>query len=133
MERHPFEQVVKGPAQFRPEPWYNHWGDCVEYKLADEAHYARRVDDLLTVYHSLDNDRVIGFQIKGVGAMAKELDLKAFSLTAQESTRTFGGDEITKILLLAFRHEKMTNLTEQSAAYTAALGLAHTNIPSVLG
>jgi len=72
------------PPGFRAEPWYNPFGDCVEFKWENEAAVANRIDGILTFYHSVeDRKKVIGFKIKGVLALIK----KAVELENADSGR----------------------------------------------
>lgn len=63
---------VEGEPGFSPEPWYNPYGDCLEYRSANEAIVADRIDGFLTIYRSALTGRPIGFQIKGVRAIVKK-------------------------------------------------------------
>lgn len=58
-----------GAPSFRSEPWYNEAGDCLNYYLEDCQFYEDRVDDILTVFRCMDDDRFVGVQIKGVSAL----------------------------------------------------------------
>jgi hypothetical protein len=59
--------------RFVPRPMYFPDGDFVSYFLKDERAYARRVDDLLTVYVSMKTDELVGCKIKGVRRLLKKL------------------------------------------------------------
>ncbi len=67
----------KGSELFVPTPWYNSYGDCVEYKSVDEDEVAERVDAILTIYRSMRKpETIIGFQIKGVRALLREIETR---------------------------------------------------------
>jgi hypothetical protein len=51
---------------FTPAPQYFATGDYVAYHFGAERSYAHRVDDLLTVYLSTENDELVGCKIKCV-------------------------------------------------------------------
>ena len=72
-EEHFLAASMQGEPTFRAEPWYNPYGDCLVYKMANEAAIADRIDELLTVYRSAEDNRPIGFQIKGVLATIRKL------------------------------------------------------------
>ena len=72
-EEHFLAASMQGEPTFRAEPWYNPYGDCLVYKMANEAAIADRIDELLTVYRSAEDNRPIGFQIKGVLATTRKL------------------------------------------------------------
>jgi hypothetical protein len=63
-------QIHKG-GNFNPVPHYFASGDYVTYYFRNERCYAQRVDDLLTVYLSLDNHELVGCKIKGVKHILK--------------------------------------------------------------
>ena len=54
----------------RLEPWYNAAGDCLNWYFCEDESYRCRIDDKLTIYKSLENDSLVGCQIKGVTALA---------------------------------------------------------------
>jgi len=51
---------------FRPAPRYSAPGDFVTFYFREERAFARRVDDLLTVYLSMETKELVGCKIKGV-------------------------------------------------------------------
>ena len=51
---------------FEPRPYYSPDGDFLTFFFREDDHYAERVDDLLTVYHSMENHEPVGYKIKGV-------------------------------------------------------------------
>jgi hypothetical protein len=54
------------PKGFRPVPHYFAQGDFVTYYFRNDPCYAERVDDLLTVFLSMDSKELVGCKIKGV-------------------------------------------------------------------
>lgn len=58
---------------YTSEPWHNRAGDCLEYHFLPGEYYAERVDDVLTVYRSMNDDRIVGFQVKGMSAVTQRL------------------------------------------------------------
>jgi hypothetical protein len=75
------------PTAFRPEPHYSEDGDCASFYFQDKDSYADRVDNFLTIFRSTDTDEMIGFEIKGVSQIMR--DLGEFGVTVQD-----GGTEI---------------------------------------
>ncbi len=57
---------------FRAEPWYNRAGDCLEFHFAPDEYYAERVDDVLTVYRGMPDDKLVGCQVKGISALLRK-------------------------------------------------------------
>ena len=61
------DYIKANPAKgFTPRPYYSAVGDCLIFYATNEDCYARRVNELLTVYQSMKTHRVIGCKIKGV-------------------------------------------------------------------
>ena len=58
---------------FVPAADYDPDGDCIEFLTKPDPFYAKRIDNLLTVYHSQYNDEVIGSYIKGVSVLRDDL------------------------------------------------------------
>jgi hypothetical protein len=54
------------PKGFQPVPHYFAAEDFLTFYFRDERCFAKRVDDLLTVYLSTDSRELVGFKIKGV-------------------------------------------------------------------
>jgi len=67
-------RIAKEPiAEFRGVPWYNPHGDCFIWYFSNRESYAERIDDKLTVYRSLEDDEIVGCQVKGVSALLIKL------------------------------------------------------------
>ena len=60
-------------TRFEPRPFYSPDGDFLTFYFRDEDHYAERVDELLTVYRSMENHELIGCKIKGVSRILDTL------------------------------------------------------------
>jgi hypothetical protein len=73
------EYLKQNPSQgFRPVPQYFATGDFLTYFLRDVPHYAERLDEVLTVYLSVDTKELVGVKVKGVRHIMKtvtELEL----------------------------------------------------------
>ncbi|UCE59292.1 MAG: hypothetical protein JSU63_17845 [Phycisphaerales bacterium] len=104
MEPHFLNDVVSGEPGFQEEPWYNPHGDCIVHKIADEAVVADRVDDLLTLYRSAKDSRVIGYQIKGVMALVTKFgwDGLLIECTSHDESSEVRSISIAALLLTAF-------------------------------
>jgi hypothetical protein len=61
------------PTEFESSAEYFAVGDFVTYFTKPEMYYARRIDGLVTVYHSEKTDEVIGFKIKSVLEILKSM------------------------------------------------------------
>lgn len=51
---------------FQPRPYYSPPGDCVIFYASNERCYAKRINELLTIYMTMEGDRPVGCKIKGV-------------------------------------------------------------------
>jgi hypothetical protein len=54
------------PEGFRSVPHYFPSGDYLTYFVSDEPYYAKRLDDVITVYLTFDTHELIGCKVKGV-------------------------------------------------------------------
>ncbi|HUX02321.1 MAG: hypothetical protein WBD63_08900 [Phycisphaerae bacterium] len=121
MEKHFLADMMEGEgrSEFRAEPWYNPYGDCIDYKMADEAVVAERVDELLTVYNSAVDNRPIGFQIKGVQAIIRKLGLDGLAFASQAKAGAVKSISIAALLLAAYEEREPT--LARRRAYAAAM------------
>jgi hypothetical protein len=122
MEKHFLEDQVQGEPEFKAEPWYNRYGDCIVYQIADEAVVADRVDEVLTIYRSALDNRPIGFQMKGVGAIVKAFNLQGLAVCS--STDTQGSRLISVATLLLAAYDKSPRTAECFLAYASAINCA---------
>ena len=82
-----FDEVAADQAPaFRPEPWYNEYGDCIHFHWRKDSFYRDFVDDKLTIYRSNENNDAVGCQIKGVHALLKKLGDFGISIKGQDGT-----------------------------------------------
>lgn len=98
MDDHFLKDVVSGESEFRSDPWYNPDGDCIIHKIANEAVVADRIDELLTLYRSAIDNRVIGYQIKGVLALIKRFGWDGLAVECKSHA---GEDEVCEISVAA--------------------------------
>lgn len=124
METHFLDEFVEGEPGFAPEPWYNPYGDCVTFALADEARIADRIDGVLTIYRSAIDNRPIGYQIKGVMAIVRKFGFDGLSIESNATGGELQGVSVTALLLAAYdagprnvlRREAYTTALEQAPA-----------------
>ena len=103
MEAHFLSEFVKGvEIESPPEAWYNGTGDCIMYQMSDVATVAERIDDVLTIYHSAEDDKPIGFQIKGVMALAKKFGWDCILVESKEDERELKALSVSALLLVAY-------------------------------
>ena len=108
METHFLAHMMEGEPTFRAEPWYNPDGDCIVYKMANEAAVADRIDELLTIYRSAVDNRPIGFHIKGVGAIIRKLRFAGLAVASQADTAHMTSISIAALLLAAYEERPPT-------------------------
>jgi hypothetical protein len=120
MEKHFLADTMCGESEFKAEPWYNPYGDCIIYKMADEAVVANRVDEILTIYHSAVDERPIGFQIKGVHAIIRKCGLDGLGLHTTRNAQEVKNISILALLLAAYDDGPRT--LGRRIAYAAAMG-----------
>ena len=102
MEKHFFADMMDGAPEFHPEPWYNRYGDCIVYQMADEAVVGGRIDEVLTVYNSAVDNRPIGFEIKGVAGIIRKFGLDGLVVESEADDEGVRRISITALLLAAY-------------------------------
>lgn len=70
------ESMFGPPQEFRPTVTHIAEGDCIEFFARPGSYHARRLDDLVTVYLSRDNDELVGSLIKGVSSFCHKVLVK---------------------------------------------------------
>jgi hypothetical protein len=102
MEKHFLADMMEGSPSFKAEPWYNPDGDCIVFKMVDEAPVADRIDEVLTVYNSAVDNRPIGYQIKGVNAIIRKFGLDGLAVSSQSDAQGVQSVSIVALLLAAY-------------------------------
>lgn len=100
-------------------PWYNQYGDCIEFQTVHHAIVADRIDEYLTIYKSAVDNEPIGFKIKDVQAL-----IKKYGCSGMEIKATVSGHRllsVTALLLNAFRDLPQT--INRLEGYTKALSI----------
>lgn len=122
MEKHFLSEFVEGEPGFSAEPWYNPYGDCIEYQTVNEAIVADRIDGLLTIYRSALDNRRIGFQIKGVRTLLENLKYHGVATLSSEAEN----GELLSVSLFAFLNAayiQIPETPERRHAYKAITSL----------
>ena len=122
-ERHFLADVIGTEPIFSKDPWYNQDGDCLVYKMANEASIADRIDELLTIYRSAENNRPIGFQIKGVGAIIARFGFAGLAIVSENSTESMKSVSITALLLAAYENQPFS--LSRRIGYAEAMECEH--------
>ena len=121
MEKHFLADMMEGHGKpgFKAEPWYNPHGDCIVYKMVNEAAVADRIDEWLTMYNSVIDDRPIGFQIKGVHAIIRKFGLDGLTVSWDDDSKAVKDVSIGVLLLAA--HEEGPRTLGRRKAYAVAM------------
>ena len=61
------------PQSFKPTATYIRSGDCIEFVARPGRYRAQKLDDLVTVYISEEDDEIVGSLIEGVQALCRQL------------------------------------------------------------
>jgi hypothetical protein len=108
MEEHFLKEFVAEEKRQAPEPWYNPDGDCIIYQVSDDAVVADRIDEVLTIYRSALDDRPIGYQIKGVLALAKMFGWDGVLVECKKDHGELKEVSLFALLLAAYEHGPKT-------------------------
>jgi hypothetical protein len=65
------ESLRTGMKEFSPRPIYEPEGDSLIFYARDEQSYAKRINSLLTVFLSSNDNSLVGCEVKGVQRMLK--------------------------------------------------------------
>jgi len=65
--------LTRDVQPFQPSAVYDRDGDCIEFIAKPDSFYAERIDDLVTVYLSHDDNEIVGSLVKGVSVFCREL------------------------------------------------------------
>ncbi|CAN5252962.1 hypothetical protein BH10PLA2_BH10PLA2_20060 [soil metagenome] len=76
---------------FVSTPHYFGEGDFVTYYVSDEPAFEERIDELVTVYHSIATKEIVGCKIKGVKRILAELkDFNMWAVLVAEQETVLG-------------------------------------------
>src|SRR5437016_4260862 len=108
MEKHFLAELVAGQAREKPRPWYSPEGDCIIYQIADEAIVADRIDEVLTIYRSAISNKPIGYQIKGVAALASRFGWEGVLVASKQGAEELKEISLSALLLAAYEQGPKT-------------------------
>ena len=108
MDEHFLKGLIVGETRQNPEPWYNPDGDCIIYQMIDEAIVADRIDEVLTIYRSAITNKPIGYQIKGVVALAKLFGWSGVLVECKEDNEQLKQVSLFALLLAAYERGPKT-------------------------
>lgn len=99
MAKHFLADEMTGERGFKAEPWYNKYGDCVVFKSEDVGVVAERIDDILTLYYSIEGRRPVGFQLKGVKHLMQRHGCNTVAVTGAATENEI---KISLLLMIAY-------------------------------
>jgi hypothetical protein len=108
MEEHFLKDFVVGVKRETPRPWYNGAGDCIIYQITDEAVVADRIDEILTIYRSLETEAPVGYQIKGVKALANKFGWDGVLVQSKKKGEELEEVSLSALLLSAYEQGPKT-------------------------
>jgi len=104
-----------------PRPWYDRYGDCIDFQTEPVAVVADRIDNYLTIYRAADTNNAIGFQLKDVTALMKKNDSQLGVVWTTKDNRLVS---ITSLLLTALETESPWTMKKRSGYEQALKNLA---------
>ena len=121
MEEHFLKDFVSGYERpsTKSEPWYNAPGDCIIYQMVAEATVADRIDHILTIYKSAITGKAIGYEIKGIVALAKKYGWTGIMVESEEDVQQITKVSLSAMLLAAYEQGPQT--IGRRRAYASAL------------
>ncbi len=96
-------EIATPDEGFVPTAYYDPDGDCIEFLARPDNFYAERVDDLVTVYRSEENDEIIGSLLKGVTPLCQKLlnRFPAFRIVVEDGKAKLGHIFLANLLAAA--------------------------------
>ncbi len=98
--------------------WYNSVGDCIQFKTDHVPSMRKRIDEYLTLYLTLEDQKPIGFQLKDVHALINKYEIDLFAVQAEYTPADKKLISITTLILKAF--SKMPANPNRISGYTDA-------------
>jgi len=129
MEKHFLADVLSDKPGFKAEAFYNPYGDCLEYYTVNEEAYADRIDSLITLHRSMLDDRVIGFEIKGIRHILKDHQAMAVG-TAEDTDLSISVIVIVMAALQSAKPLVTISQLEELAGVMAKVGDQRIPLPS---
>lgn len=109
----------KGSHTGQEVPWYNVYGDCIQFQTANVAVVAERIDYYLTIYRSAENNQPIGFQIKDVLRLIQKYGSTGIDIWREVEREKL--IHVSWLLLNAFRSDQPT--INRLRGYESAIGV----------
>ncbi|MCP4254045.1 MAG: hypothetical protein GY775_11675 [Candidatus Scalindua sp.] len=76
------ESDAFGSKQSDIQLWYNAEGDCIQFLTIHDGTIRKRIDEHLTLYLSLEDEKPVGFQLKDIHALCNKYDADLMTVHA---------------------------------------------------
>ncbi|MCP4268090.1 MAG: hypothetical protein GY777_21380 [Candidatus Brocadiaceae bacterium] len=100
--------------------WYNKEGDSIHFKTMDVDIIRKRIDEFLTLYISIEEQKPVGFQLKDIHALTSAHDIDLM-VEAGATTKDKRLVSINTLIFKAFA-KRPPNISRFSG-YTDAVGV----------
>lgn len=121
-----------GSKQDELQLWYNQEGDCIQFITMHVATVGKRIDDFLTLYISVEDDKPIGFQLKDIHALINKNNVDLISVHADYTSSDKRLVSIEALMFKAFAKipETINRISGYSEAFrTIARDAYNVEIP----
>ncbi len=98
--------LAEPEREFAPFAEYDADGDCIEFFMKPDPHFAERIDGLLTVYRSQESNEIVGAQIKRVSVLCAEILGKFPGFRVEIHDGKVPLVHIFRVSLWSLRHER---------------------------
>jgi len=116
--QHDIEGSEFGSKQDELQLWYNQEGDCIQFITMHVATIRKRIDEHLTLYVSIEDDKPIGFQLKDIHALINKYNV---DLMAVHADYTSSDKRLVSIAALMFKaFAKMPETINRISGYSEA-------------
>jgi hypothetical protein len=120
-----------GALKNRIEVWYNEVGDCLQLKTMNIATIAKRIDEFLTIYYSVEKrDLPVGFQLKDVKVLINKFELKSVAVGAgysKEGNALKSISLVIELILKAYEKSRQTGTIGSRNGYRTAFEILINN------
>lgn len=118
-----------GSRQDDLQLWYNEEGDCIQFKTMHVATIRKRIDEYLTLYISIEDNKPIGFQLKDIHALINEHKMDSIIVQADYSSSDKKLVSISMLIFEAF--VKMPRTINRTSGYAEAFRTIARDVDSV--
>jgi len=110
--------IVEPFGSKKNQIWYNKEGDCLQLQTEQVAVVGERIDEFLTVYHSAENNDIIGFQLKDIKELVNRYGLTGIVVNASVDPDKLD-ISVYALLLRAFRSANLS--VSREVAYSKVI------------